>query len=87
MQVQKFERERRLQMPFDYGKLKGRIIEVFGNQSNFAKRMEMSERTLSLKLNGKVAWKQNEMLKAISELNLTKSDIQVYFFKEKVQNI
>ena len=74
-------------MPFNYNKLKGRIVEVFGNQLGFARAMGWSERTLSLKLNGKVAWKQDDILKAISLLDLSESDIQEYFFTIKVQNI
>ena len=45
----------------------------------------MSERTLSLKLNGSVSWKQAEICKAVSVLELTKDDINDYFFMEKVQ--
>ena len=55
-------------MAFNYNKLKGRIVEMFGNQIEFAKAMEWSERTLSLKLNGKVSWKQSDILKAVKLL-------------------
>lgn len=74
-------------MAFNYNKLKGRIIEIFGNQADFAKAMKWSERTLSLKLNGKVSWKQLDILKAIELLKLSENDIQEYFFTVKVQNI
>lgn len=73
-------------MAFNYSKLKGKIVEVFGSQSEFAKAMDWSERTLSLKMNGKVPWKQPDILKAISLLNLSESDIQEYFFTMEVQN-
>ena len=39
-------------MAFDYSKLKGKIVEKFQTQQAFAKAMELSERSLSLKLNG-----------------------------------
>lgn len=74
-------------MSFDYRKLKGAIIEKYNSQSAFAKEIGVSERTLSLKMNGKIAWKQPEIIKAIQALNLTTDDIQEYFFKEKVQSI
>lgn len=74
-------------MAFDYSKLKGRIVEKFSSQYAFAEKMGMSERTLSLKLNGLVAWKQTEICKAVSALELNKEDISEYFFKEKVQKI
>ena len=72
-------------MAFDYGKLKGRIIEVFGSQGNFAKAMDWSERTLSLKMTGKIPWKQSDICKAIELLDLSEEDIPIYFFKPKVQ--
>ena len=74
-------------MAFDYSKLRGRIIEKFGTQISFADAMQWSERTLSLKLNSKVAWKQHEICKAIELLELTHGDIREYFFNVKVQNI
>ena len=73
-------------MKYDYSKLIGRIIEVYGTRSAFAKGMEMSDRTLSLKLNNKIPWKQPEMEKAAEILGFPLSDIQVYFFNLKVQN-
>ncbi|MBS6280273.1 MAG: DUF739 family protein [Lachnospiraceae bacterium] len=74
-------------MSFNYNKLKGRIIEVFGSQAEFAKAMKWSERTLSLKLNGKIAWKQTDIVSAVKLLNLTDSDIKEYFFTLEVQKI
>lgn len=71
-------------MAFDYSKLKGRIVEKFETQSNFAEKMGISERSLSLKLTGKRTWKQPEICRAIRLLDLVPDDIQEYFFKEKV---
>lgn len=72
-------------MAFDYNKLRGRIVELFGNQGEFAKAMDWSERTLSLKMNGKVAWKQTDIVKAVELLKLSDNDIKPYFFTLKVQ--
>ena len=74
-------------MSYDYSRLKGKIIENYGSNAKFAEDMEWSERTLSLKLNNKVAWKQPEIVKAIDLLSLDENDITGYFFKLKVQNI
>ncbi len=74
-------------MAFDYSKLRGRIVEKYGSQSDFAKAFGCSERTLSLKMNGKISWKQSEMLKALSLLGLSGEDIHDYFFTLEVQNI
>ena len=37
-------------MKFNYDKLLGRIVEIYGNQSNFAKDMKLSERSISIEL-------------------------------------
>lgn len=55
-------------MKFDYSKLRGKIIEKCGSQSMFAKEMELSERSISLKMQGKVEWKQSEIRRAVSLL-------------------
>ena len=75
-------------MSFNYNKLKGRIVEKCGSQMEFAKRMKLSERSVSLKLQGKISWKQPEIMKALTVLDLSVSDVQEYFFNvNEVQNI
>ena len=73
-------------VPINYSKLKGRIVEKCGTQGNFAQKMSLSERTVSLKLSGKIPFKQPEILKALEVLDLSEDDIQAYFFVLKVQN-
>lgn len=72
---------------YDYRKLNGRIVEICGTQAVFAEKMGLSERTISLKLNNKIAWKQSEIQKAVEILGIPDDEIQVYFFTKKVQNI
>lgn len=74
-------------LPFDYQKLKGRIIEKYGNQYSFAKAMGWSERTLSLKMNNLRVWTQRDIVKASKLLDIPENEIQDYFFKPKVQRI
>ncbi|MCI9592338.1 MAG: DUF739 family protein [Lachnospiraceae bacterium] len=74
-------------MTFDYSKLRGKIVEIFGTQYSFAIAMGWSERTLSLKMSGTRAWKQPDICKAITLLGLSDKDIPIYFFKTKVQKI
>lgn len=70
---------------FNYGKLRGRIVEIFGTQQEFAKEMQLSEHTLSKKLANKVGWKQKEIVKAIELLKLSLDDVKEYFFTFSVQ--
>lgn len=72
-------------MSYDYSKVLGRITELFGTQGRFAAAMDMSERSLSLKLNGRVPFKQPEITKACNLLEIQDIDIASYFFKLKVQ--
>lgn len=65
---------------YNYSKLQGRIVEKFGNNCNFAIKMGLSERTISLKLNNKVDFRQKEITKACQLLNIPISKIQDYFF-------
>lgn len=71
-------------MSNDYSKLLGRITEKIGTQAEFANAMGVSERSISLKLNNKVSWKDNEISKAVEILEIDPKDIPAYFFKYKV---
>jgi hypothetical protein len=72
-------------MSYNYAKLNGRIKEVCGNQFAFAKEMGLSEHTISAKLNSKVSWKQPEIERACTVLDIQRCDIPAYFFDLKVQ--
>lgn len=72
-------------MSFDYSSLSGKIVEKYGTQYNFAVAIGLSERSLSLKLNNRVRWKDTEIIKAVELLGIDKNLISKYFFKTKVQ--
>lgn len=72
-------------MEYNYNKLKGRIVEKCGNQETFASMMDLSPRTISLKLNNKIDWRQSEIMKACEVLEITSNQIKVYFFELDVQ--
>ena len=76
-----------MSMSFDYSKLKGRIVEKCGTSGKFAELMGLSERTMSLKLNNKVVFRQNEIVKAVDILSLSDDEITRYFFTPKVQYV
>lgn len=67
-------------MPYNYSKLLGRIVEKVGTQANFAEKLGLSERSISLKLNGRVGWKQTEISKACEILEILPAEIPAYFF-------
>jgi hypothetical protein len=68
------------EMLFNYAKLKGRIVEKFETQSEFAKALGMSEHTLSGKLNNKGYFRQDQINKAISLLEIENDQATIYFF-------
>lgn len=72
-------------MAFNYNKLRGRIIEKFGTQRSFAKKLGVSERTISLKLNNKIFFSQDEITSISELLKIESNEIQVYFFEKEVQ--
>ena len=71
-------------MAFDYSKLRGRIVEKFDTQGAFAKAIGLSQRSLSLKLQGKLFFRQDEIERAINLLCINSKDIDKYFFAQNV---
>ena len=71
---------------FDYSKLRGKIKEVFGTQSAFAKAMGLSGVSLSSKLNNITHFTQVEINRACELLSIPVEFIPVYFFTEKVES-
>lgn len=65
---------------YDYNKLKGRIQEVCITRAEFAKAIGISEASLSLRLNNRREWTQDEMLKAAEVLRFDMSELKEYFF-------
>ena len=67
-------------MAYNYSKLLGKITEKFGTQA-----MNISERSLSLKLTNKVPFKQPEISKACQLLGISDKEIPAHFFTLEVQ--
>lgn len=74
-------------MKFNYSKLKGRIIEKFGKQENFAKAFGVSTATISKKLNNKTYWDNPEIAKVVELLEISPDEINDYFFNYEVQEL
>ena len=64
----------------NYAKLRGRIVEKFGSQSAFAKKIVWREALLSAKLNNKSEWSLQEIMKACELLEIPASEAHLYFF-------
>lgn len=68
-------------MSLTYAKLKGRIIEKYGTQGNFAKALGVVQMTVSRKLNGSVSFSREDMLIWADLLQIERKDIPDYFFE------
>nr|DAO49197.1 MAG TPA: Protein of unknown function (DUF739) [Caudoviricetes sp.] len=72
-------------LEYDYSKLNGRIVEKCGTQKNFASKMGLTERSVSLKLNNKRPFNQEDIDRSLRVLNIPPEEISVYYFTKKVQ--
>lgn len=68
-------------MVFDFRKLRGRIIEVFGSYAGLAKALNMSPAQLSDRLNNRISFKPDEIYTIASPevLNIPSEEIPRYF--------
>lgn len=67
-----------------YAKLKGKIKEMYGTQTAFARAMDMDPSSLSAKLNNKTPWTRDEIEKACELLEIPLTEVYIYFFTQKV---
>lgn len=72
---------------YDYRKLRGKIREVFGTQSIFARELGLSEASLSAKLNNVVEWTQEEIETSVHTLGIPWKELPEYFFTPKIEKI
>ena len=67
-------------MSFNYSKLKGKIVEVFGTVDKFSDAAKMSATTAGRKLSGKSLWSQDEIVTACDLLKIPMDEMTMYFF-------
>lgn len=72
-------------MKFDYSKLRGKIREVFSTQEQYANSMDLSETSITNKLNNNSYFTQAEIIKSIDLLKIDVNEIGAYFFTLKVE--
>lgn len=72
---------------YDFSKLRGRIKQILGSETNFAKKINLSAASLSYTFNGKRAFTSTEIQRACDEdvLDIPMEEIGEYFFKKKLE--
>ncbi len=66
---------------YQYRKLKGKIVEKYGTQKAFADALDISENSLSLKLNGKTGFSQKDIVKWSLLLGIDQAEYQSFYFE------
>ena len=69
---------------YDYTKLKERIFNNGYTQEQVANTLNISKGAFSQKINGAVAFSQDDVIKISKILKIPKTKIYDYFFTEKV---
>lgn len=67
-------------MKFNYAKLLGRMRECGFTQEQLAKAIGVNKATLSLKLNNRFSFAQEEILSICKQLNIPVCEIGDYFY-------
>lgn len=70
---------------YNYNKLKGRIVEKFGNIKNLSNSILLSNTTLYKKLSGKEYFNQRQIEMIRKALEINETEINEYFFVQKVK--
>ncbi|WP_242842157.1 DUF739 family protein [Lacrimispora aerotolerans] len=80
-------KERRKDMPFNYNKLRGKIIEMFDSQAKFADAMGWSERTTSLKFNAREAGNKLTFIWLLNSYTYVKKIFLNVFLNQKFKKM
>ncbi len=74
-------------MEFKRDKLRGKIKEMYGSESNFAEKIGLSGTTLSKKLNNKGDFTRPQIIDIVEALKLSDSEVlDIFFCKTNPQN-
>ena len=69
-----------MDIKFEYRKLRGKIIEVFGSYGRFAEALDVSPVTVSNKLTFKTQFSQDDIVAWCNLLSIPLEDAGTYFF-------
>lgn len=67
-----------------YNKLKGRIVEKFGSQTKFAAALGITKNTVSRKMQDKVEFSKDDMVRWAELLEIDSSEFWDYFFADRL---
>lgn len=67
-----------------YQKLRGRIVEKYGTQGNFAKAVGLTEQSITAKMNGRTSFSQDDIKTWSSLLGIKLNEVGTYFFANEV---
>jgi hypothetical protein len=65
-------------------RIKGKIVELFGSQQNFAQHIGQTEQTISKKLRGKAAFSQEDIIRWCEALQIPASEVGEIFFASEL---
>ena len=68
------------EMTYNYNRLRGKIAEICGTKSEFAKRLGIASATLYAKLHNQTDFTQSEICKSCEILGIDFTDVPRYFF-------
>lgn len=69
-------------MTFNYSKLRGKIVEKYGSIAAFSTALGISNITLSMKLNNKIRFTSDDIIKIVELLEIPADEIGDYFFTQ-----
>lgn len=69
-------------MTFNYSKLRGKIVEKYGSIAAFSTALGISNITLSMKLNNKIRFTSDDIIKIVELLEIPTDEIGDYFFTQ-----
>ena len=70
----------------DMRNLRGKIIQKYGSQNEFAAAIGTTAQTVTAKLNGRSQFSQGDIIKWCNALDIDAPSIGEYFFDEKLSN-
>ena len=76
-----------MEVKFSYTDLKGRIDDMYGSQRNFSKVVNLSETSVSSKLNSKSAFTDREIVYWCRLLKIELHEVNRYFFTIQVKQV